>query len=382
MASPIRTQVPADSPVRCWTKYPSFVKRFYDAKDREEQVYLELTQYPKELLPRLENALPFNFEDQGWKSNLTASPVNEDGTQEPSLMEQIPHHFKNFYMSPFPVYTGVLFLLLNSKNLTSEKPLKTQEEVDEVSIRGTMNIFELYRLYRFVLFYFEGHFMMKKSDVFRHRVLDIFKRHGARLQQALNAYEKRATITSEMKELRYKVSHKLAKPMDFYSEKITDEFGLLSFQACVAVINVLELALLELFQIDPKLATENGFLTPMELPPFHHISPFTKQNIMEEYVQFVLFCNNTTVEDQYDLELINANPTSPKYLVSPIYLFQTLVFLAAGKAKNTEDTDEKKEKVTSPPEIDLAAEEKRLKANVTKNIQLYTQTKPDPSVGK
>lgn len=360
-STPIPTDCPPGTVGRCWSKFPPWIKRFYNprvgVKDEdgtpvqpEEEVYLELSQMPKELKPRIDWVLPFDFEDKTWIDNLTAKPAvsGPDDVEEPSYLEQISMHFRTFFVNPHPLYVGGLFLLWNSKDpLTRTAPVLSLEKADSISMRGTASAFEIYRTYACFTFFFERHFMIRKNEQWAKRTLEIYKRRGERLKQLLSAYEKRCFFVEGLKEIRYKCSRGLAKPMDFYSEELAERYALVSHRFAVSLIRIQELLLMEMIQIDASKAAESGFLTPEDVPPAEDVSPVTKAQIAEDQVGLCALCNNTVENDKYDLEHIAKTVASERFErrwgLSPSYLFQTLIYIARANLSPTEAAAEKKE---------------------------------------
>lgn len=332
-----------NSSPRCpvWDGYPSWVKKFNNQLEDVEEMYIEFAEYPEELRTPIENTLPFNFKDEGWRRNLTDKRI-VDGQEEPSFAEQIPMHYKQFFMTPHVVYPGVLFLLFNAREVKREKPLVNPDDIKKVSLYNTVNVFVLYEFYRSILLYFEGHFMIRMNKNWADRTLEIFKRHGDRLGKLLDVYQKRAFNLPGVEIHRVKSTSGAAKPLDLYDEKLAGEFGDLSFRYCVSMIHILELALIELLQIDPELAVKNSFLTIAAMPPVNCIPLPVKKECIETLLMFCEHvCNSTTERDKYDMQHIRTHCISERHLISPSYFYQTLTYLAGVKTPESMEEDEK-----------------------------------------
>lgn len=323
------------TPRTCWAGYPSWVKRFYNPETQSEEPYIEFAEYPNELKWHLSNVLPFNFEEESWKRNLLEKRIikgkNGEDQEDLCFLDQIPFHYKCFYMSPHVIYPSVLFMLLNSKNVERSKPLETFEQKTQVCLNNATTVFEVYRFYRCVLLFFEGHFMIGMSKVWGDRTVEVMKRLGERLRQTLDAFQKQAFYAKGVGVVRRKVTGgSVANVLDLYDPVLANEYARISFRFCVSIIRVLELALIEMLQIDPVLASQNGFLTPTDVPPVDSIPDAIKATAI---TQCVMFCseivNPSTEEDNYDIEHMKLHANDPTdYLLSPSYFFQTLATLA------------------------------------------------------
>jgi hypothetical protein len=352
---PITTDVPETCTVRCSRDYPSFVKFFYNSEHGEEDMYLEFFELPQELRPRMENVLPFDFKEEAWHKNLTMEPAESDpetGEKEPSFINLIPMHYRDLYISPHVVVPGVFFMMLNAPVVKREKPLSTIAAVRDVSFRGTASVFEMYRLYRCVLFWFEGHFMMTKSKRWKERTQEVLTRHGDRIRAAMDMFRKKLMFIGERKDITYKVSHGQGTMLDYYSTDLAEIFGAISFDYAVSIINILELALMELMQFNIEACVKNKFLTFAAPPDPESVSPVVKHQVLNDLILFCLEVCNASYENKlyhYDTEHMTKFPTSTRWILSPSFFYQTFFFAVIGDALPESKEIDRKEKKEGLP---------------------------------
>lgn len=355
---PIPRDIPEEVVGRCLKNYyPPFVKFYYNAEHKEEDMYIEFAELPQDLLPGIEKILPFNFQEEAWKKNLTMAPEEPDpetGEKRLSLLDQIPFHYKDFFISPHVVYPGVFFMLLNAHKIEGiKKPFDDLAEVKNVSFRGVANVYEMYRLYRCVLFWFEGHFMMEKSQRWKARTEEVLKRHGERIMTAGKMFRASLMFLPERRDITRKVSHGEGKMLDYYSDDLADRIAQKSFDYCVSILHILELALMELMQFKIEKCVEAKFLTSTVRPEVSTVSPVVKDQVLQDLIAFsVEICNNSIEDDDYHYKVdhMNLYPTSPKWILSPSFFYQTFFFAVIGDAlpKSKEIDEKDKAKGTKP----------------------------------
>lgn len=314
------------TPFKAYTGYPSFIKSFVYPEENAENVYIEMAEYPKELRWGIQNILPLNFADEAWRLNLTQPMIGADGEEMPSFLDQMPLHFKQFFMSPHIIYPGAFFMLLNTKVVSRDAPLEDWKKKAESSLYNTTTVYQVYKFYRSVLHFFEGHFMMKMSEPWKNRTMSVIDRFHKRLFLVLQSYQKHIDGIKSVNAIRKLItSNAVPNPMQVYSPVTADDFAMVSFRFNVSILRMMELALIELLQIDPDLAFKHNMLTPTVVPPVEVIPKPVRTMAIEENVGIITLCNQHHEEDKYDTDHIEKHQFSEKFLLSPSYFFQTFL---------------------------------------------------------